>query len=149
MKALLLGPSMLALAVIATACGGSPKPTVRSISGTPRPEGSGPLTAVRSTKPHTPSLGGIEPVHDTPSFCIELHSGRREFQIRLRNTRHVATHVTVSVENGPHVGFTLAPTSHVRILRGAWNGKHHASGCRTTITWAHTRLVVSLPLAQE
>jgi hypothetical protein len=148
MKALLLGTAVLILAVFATACGEPSRPTVRSVPAAPRPEVPA-LTAARSTKPGTTSLGGIEVVHDTPSFCIELHSGRREFQIRMRNTRHVATRVTVSVENGPPVGFTLAPTLHVRILRAPWNGKHHANGCRTTIRWAHTRLVVSLPLAQE
>jgi hypothetical protein len=131
-----------------TACGEAFEHTTRSVPETRRPQVS-ELTTAQSTKPGARSVGGIEFVHDTLSFCIELHSGRRQFQIRLRNTRDVATRVSVSVENGPHVGFTLSPTPHVHILRGAWNGKRHASGCRTTIAWDNTRLVATLPLAQE
>jgi hypothetical protein len=148
MKALLLGTSLLVLGVFANACGGASKHTTSSVPETPRPQVP-EVTAAQSTTPGARSVGGIELVHDTLSFCIELHSGRRQFQIQLRNTRRIANRVSVSVENGPHVGFTLSPTSHVRVLRGAWNGKHHTNGCRTTIAWDHTQLTITLPLAQE
>jgi hypothetical protein len=92
---------------------------------------------------------GITLAHDSLSFCIELHSGAREFQVRLRNRRSAETLVTVRVENGPRRTFVLRPTNRVQVVRGGWNGRHHAAGCRTTIAWSHSRIVVDLPLAQE
>jgi hypothetical protein len=105
--------------------------------------------ADRTSGASAPDRGTIAPAHDTLSFCIELHSGRREFQVRLRNTRGVATRVAVSVERAPRLHFTLAASARVQVLRGAWNGKHHSGGCRATIAWDHAQLVLTLPLAQE
>jgi hypothetical protein len=105
--------------------------------------------ADRSAGASVPHRGTVALAHDTLSFCEELHNGRRAFQIRLRNTRGVATRVTVSIEGGPHLRVTLSSTLRVQILRGPWNGKHHSGGCRTTIAWNHAQLVVNLPLAQE
>ena len=107
-----------------------------------------PTTSVTTTAAAS-APRGIEFLRDPLSFCIELHSGRYEFQIRLRNKRGVATRLTVSVENGPRRGFVLPATTRVSVLRGLWNGKHRATGCRTTVAWGHARLVVDLPLAQE
>jgi hypothetical protein len=92
---------------------------------------------------------GIQFVRDPLSFCIELHNGRREFRIRLRNNRGVKTPLTVSVENGRRIPFVLRSTPRVSVFQGAWNGRHHSSGCRATISWDHTQMVVTLPLAQE
>lgn len=92
---------------------------------------------------------GIEFVRDPLSFCIELHDGRREFRIRLRNNLGVRTRLTISVENSRQIPFLLPSRPRISVLQGAWNGRHHASGCRAIISWDHTRTVVTLPLAQE
>lgn len=92
---------------------------------------------------------GIEFVRDPLSFCIELHDGQHEFRIRLRNNRGVRTRLTISVENGRQIPFLLPSQPRLSVLQGVWNGRHHASGCRATISWDHTHSVVTLPLAQQ
>jgi hypothetical protein len=105
------------------------------------------VTGVASATPRR----GIEIVRESNplSFCVELHGGAREFQVRLRNNLGVSTRVTVSAEGGPAPQFVLAANKRIRTVRGPWNGKHHPRGCRVTVAWNHSRLVKDLPLAQE
>lgn len=111
---------------------------------TPNGPFAGATIQISSTAP-----AAIEFLRDPLSFCIELHNGRREFRIRLRNSAPSALRVSVAVESGTPLPFVLRGRSHVSILRGFWNGRHGASGCRTTVRWDHSRLLIDLPLAQE
>lgn len=94
---------------------------------------------------------GIQFVRDPLSFCIDLHNGRHEFRIRLRNNRGVKTPLTVSVESGRRIPFVLPSKPRVSALQGCGTPESTSSDCRSTkpphtqrrYSWASGRVTIS------